>query len=129
MVDDSVAFMRDRLPATPPTRRHDALVRLQRADGSWRLTGRLLDEIGLERERLVWSVAFIGGGAKAEAIVATLAAIAFLEMDVAEYEDEWSSLAAKAERWVEVALAAMGMEGAFEPLHEEVYDLIRGRRE
>ena len=50
----------------------------------------------------------VGGEAQGEAIVATLAAVAFLEAHASEHRDEWSSLAAKATRWVEAALAALG---------------------
>lgn len=70
----------------------------------------------------------VGGEAQGEAIVATLAAVAFLEAQASEHRDEWSSLAAKATRRVEAALAALGMGGAFEPLRDEVHDLIRRRR-
>lgn len=66
----------------------------------------------------------VGGGAQDEAIVATLAAVAFLEAHAAEHKDEWSSLAAKATRRTEAALAAMGMSGAFEPLSHEVGLLV-----
>lgn len=66
----------------------------------------------------------VGGGAQDEAIVATLAAVAFLEAHASEHRDEWSSLAAKATRWVRAAFAALGMNGAFEPLRDEVHDLV-----
>ncbi len=112
------------LSAPPATRRHDALVRLQRADGSWHLDRRLLGVLGVERDRLVELAATVGGGAQGEAIVATLAAVAFLEAHASEHRDEWSSLAAKATRWVEAALAALGMDGAFEPLSHEVGSLV-----
>ena len=65
-----------------------------------------------------------GGGAQGEAIVATLAAVAFLEAHASAHRDEWSSLAAKALRWVEAALTALGMGGAFEPLRDELNDLV-----
>ena len=105
-----------RRSAPPATRRHDALVRLQRADGSWQLDRRLLDVIGVEQDRLVALAATVGGGAQGEAIVATLAAVAFLEAHASEHRDEWSSLAAKATRWVEAALASLGMGGASDRL-------------
>jgi Ca-activated chloride channel family protein len=122
--DGDVASMRPRLSTPPPTRRHDALVRLQRADGSWRLDRRLLDVLGAERERLVELAATVRGGAQGEAIVATLAAVAFLEAHASEHRDEWSSLAAKALRWVEAALALVGMAGASDPLLREAASLV-----
>ncbi len=112
------------LSAPPATRSHDALVRLQRADGSWQLDRRLIGVLGIERDRLVELAATAGGGAQGEAIVATLAAVAFLEAHASEHRDEWSSLAAKAERWVEAALASLGLAGVFNPLRDEVYDLV-----
>jgi Ca-activated chloride channel family protein len=112
------------LSAPPTTRRHDALVRLQRADGSWHLERRLLGVLGVERDRLVELAATVDGGAQGEAIVATLAAVAFLEAHASEHRGEWSSLAAKATRWVEAALASLGMDGAFEPLSHEVGSLV-----
>ncbi len=66
----------------------------------------------------------VGGGAQGEAIVATLAAVAFLETHASEHRDEWSSLAAKALRWVEAALASLGMAGAFDRLSREVRLLV-----
>lgn len=66
----------------------------------------------------------VGGGAQGEAIVATLAAVAFLEAHAAEHKDKWSSLGAKATRWVEAALAALGQGGAFDPLSHEVGLLV-----
>ena len=78
------------LSAPPSTRQHDALVRLQRADGSWHLDRRLLGVLGVERDRLVELAATVGGGAQGEAIVATLAAVAFLEAHASEQRDEWS---------------------------------------
>ena len=112
------------MSAPPATRRHDALVRLQRADGSWQLDRRLLGVLGVEQDRLVRLAATVGGGAQGEAIVATLAAVAFLEAHASAHRDEWSSLAAKATRWVEAALASLGMAGAFEPLSQKVRLLV-----
>ncbi|HQT94408.1 MAG TPA: hypothetical protein PK435_07235, partial [Thermoanaerobaculaceae bacterium] len=104
--------------------RHDALVRLQRADGSWHLDGRLFGVIGVEQDKLVRLAATVGGGATGEAIVATLAAVAFLEAHASEHRDEWSSLAAKAMRWVEAALASLGIGGASDPLLREAASLV-----
>jgi Ca-activated chloride channel family protein len=112
------------LSAPPATRRHDAVVRLQRADGSWHLDGRLLGVLGVEQDRLVELAATAGGGAQGEAIVATLAAVAFLEAHASQHRDEWSSLAAKATRWAEAALASLGMGGAFDPLSHAVGLLV-----
>jgi hypothetical protein len=100
------------------------VVRLQRADGSWHLDGRLLGVLGVEQDRLVELAATAGGGAQGEAIVATLAAVAFLEAHASQHRDEWSSLAAKATRWAEAALASLGMGGAFDPLSHAVGLLV-----
>ncbi len=88
-----------------PQRPHVALARLQRADGSWRLDGKLARALGiaLADQRKV-AASFDGGDV--EALVATLAALRFLNGVAGEFEDEWRPLAAKAERWLAAELAS-----------------------
>ena len=93
------------MPSAPRSP-HVALARLQRADGSWKLDGRLARALGVPLKDLRDATAVVAGGEAVEALVATLAALRFLRTAAAEFEDEWRPLAAKAEHWLASALAS-----------------------
>jgi hypothetical protein len=85
---------------------HVTVARLQRADGSWLLIGPLSDVLGVDLEALRAVAETLDAGVEARSLVATVAALCFLERHAADVRDEWRMLAAKAERWLEQALAA-----------------------
>lgn len=80
-----------------------ALVRLQRADGSWDLTNELADAIGLDRsdlERRVGSTPLPDDFRK---VWATALALAWLERRARHLEPEWGMVAGKGRRWLDHA--------------------------
>jgi hypothetical protein len=94
-------------PSEPgPARSHVALARLQRADGSWELDRRLCVVLGVERGEIDAIVKVLGRDREAKTVVATLAALRFLETRGADAREEWRLLAEKAEQWLAKALAS-----------------------
>ena len=80
-----------------PSGPHLAIVRLQQADGSWKLDGALAKALGVDRADLRRIARSLGGGEISEEIVATAAAIHFLRTRAFEFMDEWRLVAEKAE--------------------------------
>ena len=93
-------------PAAPPERPHVAVARLQRADGCWLLTAKLCKVLGVSLDRLRAAAKSLDDGVEARSLVATLAALRFLESQAGDVRDEWRLFAEKAERWLEAALAS-----------------------
>jgi Ca-activated chloride channel family protein len=88
-------------PPAPAARPLDALVLLQRADGSWELSGELAGLIGrplAELERLLRAAS--GPVETARRALATALALRWLETHAAAERAEWALLARKAERWL-----------------------------
>jgi hypothetical protein len=79
-----------------------ALVLLQRADGSWDLTQNFAAAIG---QPLSVLEAAVNGTASSRVEIrrtwATALAIAWLQEHASDVEDEWRMLSAKARRWLE----------------------------
>ncbi len=71
---------------------------------SWSFEPALFEALGVERGPLM-SAARELGDSDAEPIVATLAALRFLETRAADARGEWRLLADKAERWLQAAFA------------------------
>ncbi len=89
-----------------PERPLDRLVALQRADGSWELDGELADVLDRPfRELKVALRKAKGDPTEAARAWATALALAWLEANAPDARDEWSLLAAKAERWLSAASA------------------------
>jgi len=86
-------------------RGYDAVVMLQRADGSWALDDRLAEAAELRYHRVRRLLKELADIDNAESVIATAAAIAFLHERARESQSEWHLLARKAERWLEDALA------------------------
>jgi hypothetical protein len=81
--------------------RMQALVVLQRADGSWALTRELAQVIGQDLDDLRAAVpGGPGGDAATVRAWATALALAWLEVHAADRQDEWELLAGKARRWL-----------------------------
>ncbi|MGE5357622.1 MAG: VWA domain-containing protein, partial [Bacteroidales bacterium] len=97
---------------------HVALARLQQADGSWRADDKLANAIGVDLRALRAVARGIEPTKAAEALVATLAALRFLETRAAEAEIEWRLLAQKAVAWLARTVPS------FEP---DVVDELRAR--
>lgn len=92
-------------PPPDPQRPHVAVALLQQADGSWVLNRALADAIGVSLRRLTALAKTVGRDEEAGVLVATLAALRFLEAKGADARDEWRLLALKAEVWLERAFA------------------------
>lgn len=121
----STSFLRGVFSKKPAggggARPHDAVAMLQRAEGSWQLNGDLAKAVGLplrDLKRLADEL----GGENSGAIVATLAALAFLEVKAADCAPEWKLLAEKAERW----LQAQGRGEALAAPRETLADRLAG---
>jgi Ca-activated chloride channel family protein len=87
--------------ARPPL---DALVALQRADGSWELTEKLARAVGVEWAQLVSESAQVSGTPDDRRVFATMVALAWLARQASEWRDEWQLLARKAEGWVSATM-------------------------
>jgi hypothetical protein len=85
---------------------HLDVVRLQQADGSWKLNGELARALGVKLEKLRKIAEKVGKGGTRQEVVATLTALRYLQTRAAEFEGEWRLLAEKAETWLANALAA-----------------------
>ncbi|HVG85917.1 MAG TPA: VIT and VWA domain-containing protein [Vicinamibacterales bacterium] len=83
--------------ARPPL---DAVVALQRADGSWELTEKLARAVGVEWTHLTSASAEVSGTPDHGRIWATMVALAWLARHADESRDEWQLLAQKAEGWL-----------------------------
>jgi Ca-activated chloride channel family protein len=107
-----ISFMRmpeRAVPRTPraamrratPTRAHDALVRLQRADGSWDLDEAFATAVGTRLATLEKALrGATGDGQAVRRALATAIAIAWLERHAADAQDEWQMLAEKGADWL-----------------------------
>jgi Ca-activated chloride channel family protein len=84
---------------------HLDVVQLQQADGSWKLNGELARALGVKLEKLRKIAETVGKGGTWHDVVATLAALRYLQTRAAHFEGEWRLLAEKAERWLTNALA------------------------
>jgi Ca-activated chloride channel family protein len=96
-------------PTPPASRALDRLVSLQRADGTWELTDALCAVLGVRLpsvERLLAGAT--GEAAERRTALATALALAWLERRESATRDEWTLLAAKAERWLRNAQARPG---------------------
>jgi Ca-activated chloride channel family protein len=89
-----------------PSRAHalrplDALVALQRADGSWELDGAFAGAVSLTLRRLEHELRHATGGADAaRRALATALALEWLEKHAAPERGEWELLAKKATQWL-----------------------------
>jgi hypothetical protein len=91
-----------------------ALVRLQRADGSWDLTKEFANAIGQELRELERALSGITGDRNdARKTWATALALAWLEQHAYEVEHEWRLLAAKARKWLDNVQAVSADGGAW----------------
>lgn len=91
--------------AAPPGRPHVVVAMLQQADGSWALDEALAAAVGCSLRELKPLARRVGRDAEAAALVATLAAVRFLEANAGDVRDEWRLLALKAEVWLSKVLA------------------------
>jgi hypothetical protein len=92
----------------------DRLVSLQRADGSWELGRELCDVLGLPLKALEAKLRGASGDPdEARRALATALALAWLESRAADSRDEWTLLAAKAERWLRKAVARPQASGGW----------------
>jgi hypothetical protein len=79
-----------------------ALVLLQRADGSWDLTQEFADAISQPLRALEAALnGTAGPRVEIKRAWATALAIAWLQGHASDVEDEWRMLCAKAQRWLE----------------------------
>jgi len=79
----------------------DALVALQRADGSWELDGAFASAVSLTLRRLEKELRHATGGADAaRRALATALALEWLEKHAAAERGEWELLALKATKWL-----------------------------
>lgn len=80
----------------------DALVALQAADGSWDLSRPLAAIIGRRISEIQAALARTSaGGDGIRRAWATALALAWLQLNAADRQDEWRLLADKARRWLE----------------------------
>jgi hypothetical protein len=87
----------------------DALVSLQRADGSWDLTGEFATAVSIKLRRLEKELRHAAGDPDSiRRALATSIALVWLEQHAAPQRGEWELLAAKATGW----LSASGTEPA-----------------
>ena len=117
MCADASGFVEDRdmylrSGADASLRPLDLLVLLQAADGSWDLSDELADLLGCALSTLEAALhGAAADGATIRRAWATALALAFLELRVANAEDEWALLAGKARAW-------LGQCGAVSPTGE-----------
>jgi Ca-activated chloride channel homolog len=95
--DDTGAFPLERVSAARP---FDALVRLQRADGTWDLTDELAGCIGIELRDIDHAMHAAKKDRDARVVWATVLALAWLEANAASHRREWQMLAEKASDWL-----------------------------
>jgi hypothetical protein len=91
-----------------PVRPLDRLVRLQNADGSWELDHELAKILGRrlkDLERVLTDAS--RPASEARRAWATALALAWLEKEAAESQDEWRLLAYKARTWLESTRARL----------------------
>ena len=104
--DQSSAPVRAERPA-PPYRgaappAMQALVSLQRADGSWELDDKLSAVVGRALRDLERQLAGAHGSSEeVRRAWATALALTWLREHAAEFEDEWGMLARKAQKWID----------------------------
>lgn len=86
----------------PAEDRFVALIKAQRADGSWELTEALAVVVGIDPWRLAESARSLPGDPElVRRALATALALHLLERDFADREEEWRLPAAKARRWLD----------------------------
>ena len=86
--------------------RGDALIVLQRADGSWDLTVELASLLGRDLQDLRAAVPPVTGpAAQGTRAWATALAIAWLDRHAADRKDEWHLVVEKARNWIQVTTA------------------------
>ena len=105
---------------------HFNLIRLQQADGSWKLDAELACVLGVKLEKLCKIAESAGKGSHWHDIVATIAALRYLQKLAADFKSEWRLLAAKAEEWLAGALAGRPA-GERTSVEERVAPLLRDR--
>jgi hypothetical protein len=87
-------------PAATPTRVHDALVALQRFDGSWELDQAFADAVWMRLSTLEGALSGMSGDeATARRALATGMAIVWLEYNAIDARVEWELLAGKGAAW------------------------------
>jgi len=92
-----------------PPRKHDALVRLQRADGSWDLDQAFAKAVGKRLATLEKALrGAIGDEAMVRRALATAIAVAWLERHAADAQVEWAMLAEKAVNWLRSCGVTLG---------------------
>ena len=88
------------------SRRHDTLVRLQHADGTWDLDAELARAIGKPLSDLTAALRDCRGSEdEAARALATALALAWLRSFASDARDEWSLIASKGEAWLRGCLA------------------------
>jgi hypothetical protein len=96
-------------------------VALQRADGSWDLTDDVARALGQKLSRVRKALRGAeGDSAEAERALATALALEWLERKAADARDEWTLLAAKAERWLESVKARPAGGGEWRALARSI---------
>ncbi len=103
-------FPYDDFPPNVRTPDHDAVTLLQRADGSWALDKALAKAVGLKLKTLQHLAQKLQELPEGEAVVATAAALAYLQLNALDTIQEWRMLAKKAEAWLDARLAGTGHE-------------------
>jgi hypothetical protein len=96
----------DRDATTTPPRVHDALVLLQRADGSWDLDATLAQAVSATLRDMEQALKnATGDRAVARRALATAVALAWLEKHASAARAEWEMLAQKALAWLSASRA------------------------
>jgi hypothetical protein len=101
-------FPDEYFPPKVRTPDHDAVTLLQRADGSWKLDNALAKAVGVKLKTLQRLAEMLRDAPDAETVVATAAALAYLQLNALDSMREWRMLAKKAEAWLDARLAGTG---------------------
>jgi hypothetical protein len=97
----------------------DVLTLLQRADGSWGLEEDLARAVGVKLGGLRKLAKGLGEIPDADRVIATAAALAYLDEKARDSRHEWHLLAHKALMWLDAAIAGSGRPP------EDIIDLVR----
>jgi Ca-activated chloride channel homolog len=109
VVQHEAASPRLSVRRTSPSRTHDALVGLQRADGSWDLDAAFAKTVGKRLSSLEKALRGASGDeATVRRALATAIAIAWLERHAKGAQVEWELLAAKGADWLRASGVALG---------------------